>query len=228
MPREKWIFPWAGANGVDAVLASNRADFHSSPSIRFASQALFEHTNIGVDQLDHVDLYSCFPSAVQIAADEIGLSLDRPLTVTGGMVFGGGPLNCYVLRSITRMGELLRGSPGTRGLVTANGGYLSKHSLALYSTDEPASPFEMLAIQDRVDETPRREVALSADGPCEIEGYAVNYGASEPERAAASMLLPDGRRAWAVSVDSDLMQAMVSEEFCGRAARIAADGTLHV
>ena len=62
------------------------------------------------------------------------------------MVFGGGPLNCCVLRSITRMGEVLRGSPGTRGLVTANGGCLSNHSLALYSTDEPASPFGMLEI----------------------------------------------------------------------------------
>jgi acetyl-CoA C-acetyltransferase len=38
----------------------------------------------------HVDLYSCFPSAVQIAAAEIGCPTQRDLTVTGGLTFAGG------------------------------------------------------------------------------------------------------------------------------------------
>ena len=41
-----------------------------------------------VDEVAHLDLYSCFPSAVEIAAAELGLAVDdpaRPLTVTGGL-----------------------------------------------------------------------------------------------------------------------------------------------
>ena len=62
----------------------------------------------GVDDVAHADLYSCFPSAVQIAAAEIGLGLDRPLTVTGGLSFAGGPWNNYVTHSIATMAGVLR------------------------------------------------------------------------------------------------------------------------
>ena len=74
------------------------------------------------EELEYVDLYSCFPSAVQVAAKELGLSEDRPLTVTGGLTFGGGPLNNYVMHSVARTVELLRANPGKKGLVTATEG----------------------------------------------------------------------------------------------------------
>ena len=61
-----------------------------------------------VDDVAHVDLYSCFPSAVQIGATELGLGLDRQLTVTGGLTFAGGPLNNYVMHSIATMVGVLR------------------------------------------------------------------------------------------------------------------------
>ena len=60
---------------------------------------------IGVDDLSHVDLYSCFPSAVQIAARELGLGVDRDLTVTGGMSFAGGPWNNYTMHGIAAMSD---------------------------------------------------------------------------------------------------------------------------
>ncbi len=74
----------------------------------------------------HVDLYSCFPSAVQIAADELGLPDDdpaRPLTVTGGLTFGGGPGNNYGTHAVASMVGALRSEPGARGLVTGLGWY---------------------------------------------------------------------------------------------------------
>ena len=60
-------------------------------------------------------------------AAELGLAEDRPLTVTGGLTWAGGPLNNYVMHSIVRMMKLLRDAPGNKGLITANGGYLTKH-----------------------------------------------------------------------------------------------------
>ena len=228
VPAERWVFPWAGTEAHDHLYVSERDNLHSSPAVRFASRKLFELTDLGVDDLDHVDVYSCFPSAVQVAASEIGLDVERPLTVTGGLTFGGGPLNCYVMMSVARMAELLREKRGARGLVTANGGYLTKHALVVYSSEAPSRPFECADVQDEVDATPRREVVLDHDGECEIESYVVMFGPDGPVRANAACLLPDGRRTWANNEDVGLLQLMTEQEFCGRPARINGAGTFTV
>ena len=85
--------------------------------------------------LQHVDLYSCFPAAVQITARELGIPLERQLTVTGGMTFAGGPLNSYALHSTARMAEVLRADPLSVGLVTSVSGFLTKFGAALWSTE---------------------------------------------------------------------------------------------
>ena len=67
------------------------------------ARRVLELSGVGVDDVDIVDLYSCFPSAVQVAARELGLSTDdssRSLTITGGLTFAGGPWNNYVMHSI--------------------------------------------------------------------------------------------------------------------------------
>ena len=130
---DRWVFPLAGTDAQDQELVTHRQDLHRSPAIRLSGEALFEMTGTGPDDLAHVDLYSCFPSAVQVAADELGLRLDRDLTVTGGMSFAGGPWNDYVTHSIATMASKLREDPAAVGLCTANGGFLAKHSLGLYS-----------------------------------------------------------------------------------------------
>ena len=117
----------------------NRRDLGASPAIGIAGRAALDLAGVGVDDLAHVDLYSCFPSAVQIAAEEIGLGTDRPLTVTGGLSFAGGPWNNYVSHSIATMVERLRDDAGSLGLVTANGGYLTKHAFGVYSTTPAAA-----------------------------------------------------------------------------------------
>ena len=79
IPRDRWVFLHSGADAHDHWFLSNRADLSSSPAIRLAGRAALDGAGIGVDDLAHVDLYSCFPSAVQIGARELGLGLDRPL-----------------------------------------------------------------------------------------------------------------------------------------------------
>ncbi len=119
---------------------------------------MLELAGLGIDDIDYVDLYSCFPSAVQVAAAELGLALDdpaRPLTVTGGLTFAGGPWSNYVMHSIATMAELLVANPGRRGLITANGGYLTKHSFGVYSTEPPAE-FRWEDVQPAVDREPTR------------------------------------------------------------------------
>ncbi len=217
---DRLVYPWAGTDAHDHYFVSNRDDLHSSPAIRIAGRRVLELAGIAAADLDHVDLYSCFPSAVQVAAAELGLALERPLTVTGGLTFGGGPLNDYVLHSIARMVEVLRADPGSLGLVTANGGFLTKHAFGVYSTEPPPRAWRHEDLQAEVDCTPRREAAVEAEGAVAIESYTVMYDDSGPKVGHAACLLEDGRRTWANTTDADLLGAMTREEFCGRRARV--------
>merc|ERR1712085_64512 len=95
--------------------------------------------NITIDQIDFYDLYSCFPSAVDICVSSLGIKPEiskdaRNLTVTGGLSFHGGPGANYAMHSIAPMMEKLRMFPGQIGMVTSNGGYLTKHAAGIYST----------------------------------------------------------------------------------------------
>ena len=226
IPEDKWIYPWIATAAHDTYAVSNRDNLHSSPGIRIAGGRALELANLDVADIAHVDLYSCFPSAVQVAAAELGLGEKRPLTVTGGLTFGGGPLNNYVMHAIARMAEVLRESPGDVGLVSSNGGFITKHAFGIYSTAPPTNPFCYEVPQDRVDAMPVREAAPEFDGPVEIESYTVMYGPDGPSAALAACLLDDGRRAWGNTDDREVMHAMVNEEFCGRAARLHKAGNV--
>lgn len=222
--RERWVFPWAGTDAHDTYLFSNRDNFHSSPAIRIAGRACLELAGVGVDDLAHVDLYSCFPSAVQIAANELGLDQSRQLTLTGGLPFAGGPLNNYVMHSIATMADVLRENPADVGLISANGGYVTKHAIGVYSTQPPPQPFRHRDVQDEVDRFPTREVTRSPHGPAKIESYTVMHDHTGPVEALVSVLLPDQRRAFARSGETSLMTALMAEEFCGRSAEIDGSG----
>jgi acetyl-CoA C-acetyltransferase len=78
VPEDRWIYPLAGAQGYDHFCASVRDNFYSSPGIRFTGERVLELAGVSVDELTHVDLYSCFPSAVQVAAAELGLCTQSP------------------------------------------------------------------------------------------------------------------------------------------------------
>lgn len=227
---ERWVFVHAGADATDHWFVSNRDNLYSSPAIRTAGKRALGLAGIGADELGHVDLYSCFPSAVEVAARELGLGLERDLTVTGGMSFAGGPWNNYTMHGIATMSGVLRNDPGSTGLCTGNGGYLTKHSFGVYSTAPPkAGAFRWADTQAEVDATPSRELAPEHDGPVTIETYTVTYDRDgAPERGLVATLLPDGRRAWGVTTDADTMQAMVDDDLVGRKADLATDGGLSV
>ncbi len=183
VPEEKLVFLHAATEANDSEYASTREDFHRSPAMRIAGGRVLELAEVKISEIEHVDLYSCFPSAVQIAATELGIPEGRPLTVTGGLTFGGGPLNSYVLHAIARMVEVLREDRGSTGLVSANGGWLAKHAFAVYSSEPPAGGFRYENLQEQVDDSPRREAVVDWDGPVSIEAYTVATGPDSPALA---------------------------------------------
>ena len=175
----------------------------------------------GVDprDADHFDLYSCFPSAVQVQAEELRLGYGRPLTVTGGMTFAGGPLDNYNLQALAKMVEVLREHPGTTGLVTCISGMITKHGMAMWSTTPPGDGFRFADVSDETSaRTAVRDLASDYDGPGRVDGYTVLHSrAGEPERAiVVATTLRNDRRAVAASTDTDLAAAMLADEWCGR------------
>ncbi|MGH9228476.1 MAG: acetyl-CoA acetyltransferase [Acidimicrobiales bacterium] len=228
VPRDLWVFPLAATQAHDTYIVSHRRDLHSAPALRAAAHELLALAGTAADELAHVDLYSCFPSAVEVAADEIGLGLDRQLTVTGGLSFAGGPWNNYGTHAIATMAEVLRADAGSLGLVTGVGGYLTKHTLGLYSTEPPPDGFRWADAQDQAESTPHRELAEAVDGTATVESWVVQHGRDgDAERVLAACLLDDGRRAWASSDEADTVAELrAGAEQVGRVVKIGPGGAL--
>jgi acetyl-CoA C-acetyltransferase len=121
----------------------------------------------------------------------------------------------------------LRADPGATGLCSANGGYLSKHAIGVYSTRPPREGFRHVSTQDEVDALPRRALAETHEGGATVETCTVMHDRSgTPERGVAACLLADGRRTWAVTDDASVMAGMLTEEFIGRSVRLAGGALL--
>lgn len=227
VPADRWVFPHAGTDAHDTPSVAERDELHRSPAIRIGGTRALELAGLGIDDIDYVDLYSCFPSAVQVAAAELGLNAadpSRPLTVTGGLTFAGGPWSNYVMHSIATMAELLVANPGRRGLITANGGYLTKHSFGVYSTEPPAE-FRWEDVQEAVDREPTREAAVEFDGVGTIEAWTTPFDREgNPEKAFLAVRTPEGSRALAVLTEGDAVQASVREDIAGAKVAVSADG----
>ena len=228
IPKDQWVFPHAGADSHDTYSVTERYELDRSPAIRIGGRRALELAGVGIDDIAHVDLYSCFPSAVQVAAREIGLPVGdpaRPLTVTGGLTFAGGPWNNYVMHSIATMTELLRENPGARGLITANGGYLTKHSFGVYSATPPSGEFRWEDVQQAVDTEPTRTALVQWDGVGTVESWTTPYDRDgNPEKAFLAVRTPDGSRTLALIDDPDQAAYSVAEDIAGAAVRVHPDG----
>ncbi len=207
IPRERWVFPLASSANNHDVAVVERADIARSPGALAASTAALRHAGLAIDGVSIIDLYSCFPAAVQVFADELGLSLDDPrrLTVTGGMTFFGGPLNSYALHALASMVPRLRIDPAAVGLSSSVSGFLVKQGFGLWSATPPVSgrAFRHLDVTaDVAGSTAPRPVDANhpADRPAyDIAGASVIaatvvHDRSGPARTVSILDLPSGAR----------------------------------
>ncbi len=120
--------------------------------------------------------------------------------------------------------QVLRDDPGSVGLVTANGGYLTKHALGIYSTEPPSGPFKAADVQDAVDRVPKTAVNEQYSGPATVEAYTVMHSADGPEHGVCALRTPAGERTWGRITDPGDMASMLEAEAIGRAVDLDADG----
>ena len=229
---DRWVFPHSGTDCHEHNFVSNRDTFARTPAIELGGRRALDLADTTIDDVELVDLYSCFPAAVQLGAQSLGIDLTtRQWSRTGGLPFCGGPWNNYPMHAIATMVGELREQPTARGLVWANGGYATKHSFGVYSATPPAAGFRHEHPQDEIDALPRRELAAGSDaaGPADVEAYSVMFTRDgEPERAQAACLLADGRRAWGTSQEPAVATAMCDGEWVGTTVTLDESGELRV
>jgi acetyl-CoA C-acetyltransferase len=228
---DRIVFLHAGADAHDHWFVSERWSLAESPAIAAVGRSALGAAGLGVDDVARFDLYSCFPSAVQLALGALGLrgplgQDERPITVTGGLGFAGGPLNNYVSHSIAAMVDACRAEPGSVGMTTGLGWYSTKHSAGVWSTEPPPAGYvrvDPTTTQAEVDATPRRVPAGAFTGEAVVEASQVRFGrGGDAELATVSAIAADGRRVLAVSADPGVTAALVAEAWEGRTVRIAA------
>jgi acetyl-CoA C-acetyltransferase len=220
VPRDRWVFVEATAGGHDHWFVGERPELHRSPALA----ASLRHAVRGGD-IDVMDLYSCFPSAVQTAALELGMTLGdgAPPTVTGGLAFFGGPANDYVTHSVAALVRRLREADGpARGLATAVGWYLTKHHAATLSNRPPDGGYAAADVQDEVDAQPRVTIAEGWSGEAPSSPTPRSTTATAPRRWASSpSARPTAARAFAKSHDPDTCAELTgTEDPVGRTARL--------
>lgn len=219
VPKDRWVAVHATAQAHDHWFVCARDRLDRSPAIAATTGAALRHAQTDVDGLGHLDLYSCFPSAVQIAAQELGgydpVTDVRPPTVTGGLGFAGGPANDYVTHALATMVDRLREDPGELGLATAVGWYLTKHGAAVLGAREPAAAFRDHDVQAEVDALPSREIATAGKGTVE-SATALFDRDGTATLGIVTTVREDGARVVAQTQDRAVAQALVDEDPLGR------------
>ncbi len=219
------IFCWSGAQCTDVWFPAARPDPGASPAMAATTSAALDAAGLAVDDISAFDLYSCFPCAVELAVEALGLAPDdgRGLTVTGGLPYFGGPGNNYSLHAVATMVERLRQQGGT-GLVTALGWYLTKHAAGVYGSEPPPGGWRLAdtgAVQAAIDAT-AVEIAGDAVGPAVVLGSTVVSGRNGEITAAPVIArLQDGRHVAAAAHVAEL-PSLAACNLVG--ARIVVDG----
>jgi acetyl-CoA C-acetyltransferase len=235
IPQDHWVFLHGLAEGQEVNL-SEREDPARSPMAEAVLARTLSLAGKTAADLDLVDIYSCFPCAVTAVADFLGLPTDgsRPLTLTGGLPYFGGPGNNYVMHSLAEAVAQLRDSPGAVALVTAVGGILSKHAAGVYSREPSRVDWANADTRVSRDQSPdlascRPIIAAPTEG--RIVSYLVNYRSGEPVQALVLADTTDGGRFVATTAPGDAatVASLLTGEPAGRSVQVAAvgNGALH-
>lgn len=234
VPEDRWVFLHGATVSNHTVPVIERAELQRSAGAEVGAVRVLELAGIDVTDLTFVDLYSCFPAAVQALAEALGLAVDGtarlPLTVTGGMGFGGGPLNNYVLQALATLVPLLRSEPGSYGLSSSVSGFLNKQAFSVWSTAAPSGSSEVVedvsAPAAAIDE--RLPVDAAFVGAATIASWTVAHERGEPFRAVviADVAAQGGpARTLASTGDAEVIAAMLEGDWIGCPVAIRPDGS---
>lgn len=218
IPADRRVYLRGWCYATDPVLVAEHPDMWRSPAMAAASAEALRRAQVGIDDVGHLDLYSCFGSSLDFACDALGISPTdgRGLTVTGGLPYHGGPGSGYLVHSIAAMSGRLRADPESVGLVSGVGMHMTKHVFGVYSTVPGA-----VAPPARVASGPAAPVVAEHDGEAEVVAYSVVHGRDGEPQWALLVCDAAGARAYARLVDPDALRESERRELVGRRVTLA-------
>lgn len=193
---DRLVFPWAAA-GVrdtseprdgpvgahDAVGLLVRPRYDRSAAMETSLDGALAAAGSGIDDIDLIELYSCFPCVTRMAARHLGIEGRRPLSVTGGLTFFGGAANAYMVNATSAMVRALRNDDGRTGLLYGQGGVVTKHHVLLVGRRPRPGGFDPGYVradecrQERLEaDHPLVPFDVSPDGEAVVETSSVKFG----------------------------------------------------
>ena len=230
MDRRLYLRGWGFAR--DAVHVAARRALGGSSGMSAAAAQAFQMSGLSLADVDTFDLYSCFGSAVQFAQDALGLdpANRRQITVTGGLPYYGGPGSNYMSHSLSHAVDAARSGTASTVLLTGVGMHMTKHVAALWST-EPGPLSVPLTDGPQCYSPPQQPpppVAASADGPVRVRAAtSVRMTSDSDPFVLAVCELPTGRRCYARSDDSELVEMVEHDEWVGQRAEVRSNGPVN-
>ncbi|MET0138075.1 MAG: acetyl-CoA acetyltransferase, partial [Sphingobium sp.] len=178
VPEEKIIYVGLGAAAHEEHDPLKRDRYDRSPSMGVSIERTLELNQVKSDDLDFVELYSCFPCVPKMARRVFDWPVEKPATVFGGLTFGGGPIGNYMSHAVVSMVLKLR-EKGRYGLLFANGGFAThNHSIVIGREPIGAANFPQDFNYQSVADAARGAVPPTVEdyeGPATIETYTVLY-----------------------------------------------------
>jgi acetyl-CoA C-acetyltransferase len=232
IPEDKRVYLRGAAYAEDPSHVAGHPDLWRSPAMTAAARSALDGAGIGVDDVAHLDLYSCFSSSVCFALDALGIADDdnrsQAVTQTGGLPYHGGPGSNYMTHALAAMVETLRGDPGAYGVTSGVGMHMQKHAYGVWSTD----PGDGVLPDPQPYRAADEPVAIveSPEGAATVATYTVLHGRDGgPERAVLICDLPAGGRCYALlDGDTAALEQVEVDELIGRTVTLTpADGINH-
>jgi acetyl-CoA C-acetyltransferase len=226
-----------GAAAHEETNILQRDSLSDAKGMRVTIEETLKRNRLSVNDLDHVELYSCFPCIPKMARRILGWPLDRPITAFGGLTFGGGPIGNYMSHAIGSMVDTLRAKRGT-ALLFANGGFATHfHGIILSADALPNAVFPHGYDCNPAAESLRGPVPAvdeTYEGPAIIETYTLFYARDAAVKFGVVVArTPEGKRALArVNAADHRMIAFLTDgqaEPVGASGHLsaAADGLMH-
>ncbi len=227
VPEEKRVYLRGHGYAQDPAHVADHPELWRSPAMEAASRAALRSASIGVDDVAHFDLYSCFASSVCFALDALGLAEGdaRGVTQTGGLPYHGGPGSNYMTHSIAAMVETLRADPGSLGLTTGVGMHMMKHAYGVWST----TPGVLSTTALQPTPTLETRIVTSPEGSATVVTYSVMHGRDgEPASALLVCDLPDRRRCYAKLDGPEAWAEAEVHELIGRTVDLTPSNGINV
>jgi acetyl-CoA C-acetyltransferase len=224
VPHDQRVYLRGWCYATDPVYVAEHREMWRSPAMAAAAGEALRGAGSTIDDVAHLDVYSCFASSLNFARDALGIPPDdsRALSVTGGLPYHGGPGSGYMTHSIAQMTRELRADPGSVGMVSGVGMNMTKHVFGVYSTAPGAvTPPDAPRVQRTLDAVGTVAIVESWDGEGDVAAYSVVHDrGGVPEWALLICDVGPVERAYARSTEPELLARAESEELVGRRVRL--------